>query len=203
MNRGSDRRAWLIAGSLCLLLVAGITYKVSSSAPQAPAPDMANTGAAPPERAPDISQMSPRERFDRLFNRIMLAAERGESDQVQRFTPMALGAYHQLDTIDADARYHAAVIHLQVGSLPQARALADTILAHTPGHLFGYLVLGTAAQIEKDTGAERRAQQGFLTHYRTEMAANRAEYLDHRPALEEFKQEAERADRADKAGIAE
>ena len=42
--------------------------------------------------------MTPRERFDRLFNRIMQAAERGDSAQVERFTPMALGAYHQLDT---------------------------------------------------------------------------------------------------------
>jgi hypothetical protein len=195
LRRDSDRRAWLIAGSLCLLLVAGITYKVSSSAPQPSAPDMANAGAALPERAPDISRMSPRERFDRLFNRIMLAAERGESDQVQQFTPMALGAYQQLDTVDADARYHAAVIHLQVGSLPHARALADTILAQTPGHLFGYLVRGTAAQIEKDTRAARRAQQDFLTHYPTEMAANRAEYLDHKPALDEFKQKAESVNR--------
>ncbi len=194
-QRASDRRTWLIAGGLCVALVAGITYKVSSSAPQTPVPDMANTGAGPPERAPDISQMSPRERFDRLFNRIMQAAERGESDQVERFTPMALGAYQQLDTVDADARYHAAVIHLQVGSLLQARALADTILAQTPGHLFGYLVRGTAARIEQDPVAERRAQQDFLTHYGRETAANRAEYRDHKPALDEFKQEAESVNR--------
>src|SRR2546423_1717293 len=50
--------------------------------------------------APDISQMSPRERFDRLFNRIMQAAQQGDSAQVQRFTPMALGAYAQLDSVD-------------------------------------------------------------------------------------------------------
>ena len=180
-----------MAGTLCVILVAGITYKVSSSAPQPAAPDMANAGAGQPERAPDISRMSPRERFDRLFNRIMQAAERGESDQVQRFTPMALGAYQQLDTVDADARYHAAVIHLQVGSLPQARALADTILTQTPGHLFGYLIRGTAAGIENDAGAERRAQQDFLSHYEREMAANRLEYVDHKAVVEEFRQEAQ------------
>jgi hypothetical protein len=182
----------LIAGTVCVLLVAGITYRVSSSTPQPAAPDMANAGVSSAQRAPDISRMSPRERFDRLFNRIMQAAEQGDSEQVEQFTPMALGAYQQLDTVDADARYHAAVIHLQAGNLPQARALADTILALAPGHLFGSVVRGTAARIAKDPEAERRAQQEFLANYQREMAANRVEYLDHRPVLEEFRTEAER-----------
>ena len=38
-----------------------------------------------------------------------------------------------------------------------AAALADTILAETPGHLFGYIVRGTAAQL---TGDRRRAGAG-------------------------------------------
>jgi hypothetical protein len=188
----SDRRAWTVAGALCLLLVGGIVYKVSS-APEPVAPDMANTGASSGERAPDISDMSPRERFDRLFNRIMQAAERGESNQVAQFTPMALGAYAQLDTRDIDARYHAAIIHLQADNIPQARALADTILSEAPGHLFGYLIRGTAARLQGDAAAETQAEREFLTHYQTEMAAKRVEYLEHRPALDEFRQEAEKA----------
>ena len=48
---------------------------------------------------------------------------------------MALGAYAQLDTIDVDARYHAAVIHLQAGNLAQAKTLADTILAEQKENL--------------------------------------------------------------------
>jgi hypothetical protein len=179
-----------MAGALCVLLVGGIAYKVSSSSPQPVSPDMANVGN-PEGRAPDISGMTPRERFDRLFNRIMQAAEQGSSDQVAQFTPMALGAYQQLDTVDADARYHAAVIHLQAGNLDQARALADTILAETPGHLFGYLVRGTAARIEGNREAERRAQRDFLKRFPAESAAKRVEYLEHRPVLDEFRAEAE------------
>jgi hypothetical protein len=173
-----------------VVLVAGIAYKVSSSAPEPVAPDMANTGAISAERAPDISGMTPRERFDRLFNRIMQAAERGDAAEVQRFTPMALGAYQQLDARDVDARYHAAVIHLQAGNLPPARALADTILAEAPGHLFGYLVRGTAARLGNDSAARIRAEREFLENYRAEMAANRVEYLEHKPVIEEFKAEA-------------
>src|SRR5215208_1740663 len=102
------RAAWITAALLCLVLVGGIVYQVSSAAPRN-APDMANAGAVsardelaggdyaggspPAVRAPDISGMTPRERFDRLFNRIMQAAERGDSLEVRRFTPMALGAY--------------------------------------------------------------------------------------------------------------
>jgi hypothetical protein len=185
----SERRAWLVAGALCLLLVGGIVYKVSSASPQPVAPDMANAGVASGQ-APDISGMAPRERFDRLFNRIMQAAERGDSLQVAQFTPMALGAYQQLDTRDIDARYHAAVIHLQVGDFRPAQALADTILTEAPGHLFGYVIRGTAARIQGDVGAEARAQREFLAHYQAEMAKKRVEYLEHGPVLEEFKAEA-------------
>jgi hypothetical protein len=191
----SEHRAWIVAGALCFLLVGGIVYKVSSSSPQPLAPDMANAGnvavgqgrAGP---APDISKMTPRERFDRLFNRIMQAAEQGDSLQVAQFTPMALGAYQQLDTRDVDARYHAAVIHLQVGDIPAAQALADTILKQSPDHLFGYIIRGTAAHIQGDSAAEARAHRDFLAHYQAEMAKNRVEYLEHGPVVEEFKSEA-------------
>jgi hypothetical protein len=121
----------------------------------------------------------------------MQAAEQGASDQVAQFTPMALGAYQQLDTRDVDARYHAGVIHLQAGNLAQAKALADTILAEAPGHLFGYVLRGTAARIEGNTEAERRAQREFLARFPAESSARRVEYLEHGPVLDEFKKEAE------------
>ncbi len=201
--RGSERGAWLFACAMCLLLVGAIVYQVVSKRPAPVAPEMANAGAVGPDGspgpAPDISRMTPRERFDRLYNRIMQAAERGDSVQIARFTPMALAAYDQLDSIDADARYHAAVIRLQTGDLSGARALADTILADAPGHLFGYLIRGTAAQIAKDTAGLSGARADFLAHYDQEMGSKRVEYLEHKPVIEEFKTEAERAERAEKA----
>jgi hypothetical protein len=59
---------------------------------------------------PDLSTMSPRERFDRLFNRIMTAAEAGNAAEVTTFLPMARMAYAQLDTVNIDARYHMAML---------------------------------------------------------------------------------------------
>ena len=120
----------------------------------------------------------------------MQAAEQGDTAQVRRFTPMALGAYAQLDTIDVDARYHAAVIRLQTGDIAGAHALADTILEQSPNHLFGYIVRGTAATLADDPGARSQAEREFLRRYDREMAAGRPEYRDHAPVIEEFKKEA-------------
>src|SRR5437773_191904 len=78
-------------------------------------------------RAPDISQMSPDERANRLFNRVMILAEAGRNDSVRFFLPMALGAYSQLPTLDADARYHMGLLQLAGGDPSAALAQADTI----------------------------------------------------------------------------
>lgn len=185
-----------------MVLVGAILLKVSRGAPAPVAPDMPNAGAAASQpgpagsaggagAAPDISQMSPRERFDRLFNRIMSAAEQGDSAQVERFTPMALGAYAQLDSADIDARYHAAVLRIQTGDLAGALALADTIQAEQPAHLFADLIRGSVAEARGDAAARARASRDFLAHYDAEMKANRVEYLEHGPALDEFKRQAE------------
>jgi len=195
---GSERSAWIFAGTLSALLVGVIVYNVVTQEPAPRIPDMANAAAAagdsagPAAAPPDISRMTPRERFDRLFNRIMLAAEQGDSAQVRRFTPMALGAYAQLDTVDVDARYHAAVLRLQTGDIAGAHALADTILEQSPDHLFGYLVRGTAATLADDPGARTQAERELLRRYDPEMAANRPEYRDHAPVIEEFRKAATR-----------
>jgi hypothetical protein len=159
---------------------------------------MANAGSSSGMTgpAPDISGMTPRERFDRLFNRIMQASERGDSAEIERFTPMALGVYQQLERRDADARYHASVLHLQVGGIAAALALADTLLAESPGHLFGYLVRGEAARLRNDSAASAQARRDFMEHYDSEIRAARVEYLDHKPVLDEFRTEAERAIKA-------
>ena len=193
---GSERSAWIFAATMSALLVGVIIYNVVTEQPAPRIPDMANVGAAAGDTtaragaAPDISQLTPRERFDRLFNRVMQAADQGDTAQVQRFSPMALGAYAQLDTVDVDARYHAAVIRLQTGDIAGAHALADTILEQSPDHLFGYLVRGTAATLADDPGARTQAEREFLRRYDREIAAGRPEYRDHAPVLEEFRREA-------------
>ncbi len=189
----------MVAGALALLLVGAIVWRVDRGTSAPVIPDMANPGAtqgpfaggAPGGRAPDISAMSRRERFDRLFNRVMAAAERGDSVTVVTFMPMALGAYGQLDTVDVDARYHAALLLLHADSVPAALALADTIEAAEPGHLFGYLVRGAAADRAQSDTMRRQAYRDFLAHYDAEQRAGRLEYREHQAAIDDFRKQAE------------
>jgi hypothetical protein len=166
---------------------------------QAPAPPPAGIGEPVGEvdaigaSPPDLSTMSPRERFNRLYNRIMRGAESGDEATVSRFTPMALMAYAQLDTIDADARFHAALLRVHTGDAAAARALGDTVLQQTPGHLFGYVILGTVARWQKNEPALRKAYAGFLQHYDAEMKLGREEYAEHSTSLNDFRQAARAA----------
>ena len=143
---------------------------------------------------PDLTTLSPRERFDRLYNRVMRAAETGNTDEVARFAPMAFAAYRQLPAVDADARYHAAVLHLHVaGDTALALRLADSIAADIPRHLFAALIRGTAGRQAGNPGLLAAAQRDLLAAWEEEQQADRPEYRDHRTMLEQFRDAALRA----------
>jgi hypothetical protein len=162
----------------------------ADAAPVAPGGD----GGAPP----DLATMTPRERFDRLYRRVMGAAESGDTATTARFAPMALVAYSQLDTVDADARYHAAVLQLHVrGDTTAALRLADTVLAANPHHLFGFLIRGTVARLAGEARPLDAAYDGFLAAWDAEIKAARPEYRDHRPMLDQFHQAALESRRKD------
>ncbi len=146
--------------------------------------------SAAEESPPDISRMSPRERFNRLYNRVMQAAQAGDEATVSRFTPMALMAYAQLDTVDADARYHAALLQVHTGDVNASRALGDSILRQNPGHLFGYMIQGTVARFQKDPKALSRAYAAFLKQYDGEIKLGRPEYSEHQTSLQDFRKAA-------------
>ena len=136
--------------------------------------------------------MSPAERANRLFNRVMILAEAGKEDSVRFFLPMALGAYSQLPELDADARYHIGLLQLAGGDPAAALAQADTIHRTTPTHLFIYVLRAHAYQQQGNTQQERRAYSDFLRNEPAETAKNRPEYADHRDAVTSFKTEASR-----------
>jgi hypothetical protein len=183
--------AWILAGAAALVALLVVVWRVGGARPTEP-PDMGNAGNIqgagdlPAGRAPDISAMSPRQRFDRLYERVVRAAEAGDSLTVVQFAPMALGAYALLDTVNSDARYHAAMIQLTIGEVAAALALADTIQATAPEHLFADIVRGEAADRQNDTAGLNRAYQRFLDHYDRELRAGRIEYDEHRPILDDF-----------------
>ena len=192
---GGARKAWMAAVGVGAALLFGILAMVirgGSGAPPAASPTPAaplasgDGGGTPP----DLSTMTPRERFDRLYNRIMRASEAGDQQTVTTFTPMALQAYEQLDSVDADARFHLATLKLHTGDVAGATAIADTLLRENPDHLFGYVIRGTVARWEKNEVAMAKAYGDFLARYDKEIAANRIEYTDHKRMLDDFRQSA-------------
>jgi hypothetical protein len=75
---------------------------------------------------------------------------------------------------------------VHTGNADESRALADTILAEDPGHLFGYVVRGTVARFRKDQKELNRAYRGFLKQYDGEMKRKRPEYSEHETSLNDF-----------------
>jgi hypothetical protein len=181
----------MVAGGASLALIGAIVWFVARGAPEPATPDMANpgstAGAELSGRAPDISKLTPQERFDRLFDRVTRAASVGDTVQVAQFTPMALGAYAQLDSISNDSRFHAAMLRFNVGDFTGSLALADTIESSVPGHLFAAMIRGNVATAQNDQAALQKSYREFLASYDREMAANRVEYLDHKPVVDEFR----------------
>ena len=190
---GRERLAWLVAGIAVVVLSVVVLWRGGALRP-APPPEMANPGnqtGAAPGQPPDISNMSPEERFDRLWDRVMRAAEAGDSGTVTQFSPMALGAYNMLPSVNADQRFHAALLYLAIADYPAATALADTILAQSPGHLFGYIIRGDVADRKNQLKPLNQAYRDFLSHYDAELKSGRPEYGDHRPLLDSFRTRAQ------------
>lgn len=143
-----------------------------------------------PEPPPLLDGLSSRDRFDTLYNRVMRASERGDEGTVMTYAPQALEAYAALDQVDADARYHAAMIRLHTGDPAGAAALADTISQGEPNHLFGFVLRGTVARWEGNEGLLAEQLAAFLRHYDAEMALGRVEYGHHGFILNQFLGEA-------------
>ncbi len=188
---------WALAGAALGALVTVVAMRgVGAGAGNRERGAEPTEAAAPGPRtaAPDISQMSPEERANRLFNRVMILAEAGKNDSVLFFLPMALGAYGQLPSLDADARYHVGLLQLAGGDTNGALAQADTIRQSIPTHLFIYVLRAHAYQQLRNVQEERRAYADFLHNEAAELARKRPEYgADaHQDALTSFHKEAER-----------
>jgi hypothetical protein len=196
----SERNAWIVAGGIVAILLAVIVYKMLAGDTAGPrTPDMANAGNSAPGQqidaggglptgpAPDISNLTPHERFLRLNNRVMEAASRGDTTTVVNFSPMAIGAYEQLDSVDNDLRYHAAVLNAQVGRVAEALALTDTMLTEIPGYLLAYVVRGDIAEFQRDPARLAKARSDFLAAWDRENGVRRVEYADHRDVLDQFR----------------
>jgi hypothetical protein len=181
------RAAFLAAAIAVVLAAVTLARRSASVVPEAEATPAA---AAPAAMPTDISRLSPAERFDRLYRRVMQGARTGDT-MATRFAPMALAAFEMLDTVDADTRYHAALIKLHLGDAAGAGAFGDSILARDSSHLLGWVARGMALRWQRDTARLPAVYAGFRRHAAAELARGRPEYQEHQMILGEFRQAAE------------
>ncbi len=144
-------------------------------------------------RAPDISNLSPQERADRLYNRVMLLASQGKVDSVQFFAPMALTAYQMLAPLNADQRYDMGRIGEVVGAIPLAKAQADSILRENPNHLLGLILEARLATLVGDTTQLRSWERKLLAAEKSEAAKKRDEYVRHQDDISNALQQARKS----------
>ena len=177
---------WTVGGVVAaVLIVAAIAVQRSSAPPEPARVPTTATGTT------DISQMSPRERANRLFDRVMRSSEAGDTTDVRFFAPMAIQAHEMMGTLDADARYHLGLIHMVAGDPASAVTQGDSILATIPTHLYGFMLRAQAARALGNATAARQADAGFLRNYEAESGANRPEYQEHPGLIERYRTEAQ------------
>lgn len=140
---------------------------------------IADGGQSAGMRASDISSLSPEERADRLYNRVMLLASEGKVDSVQFFAPMALTAYQMLAPLNVRQRYDMGRIGEVAGALPLAKAQADSILRENPSHLLGLILEARMATLAGDSARLHSYERKLLAAEKTEMAKKLDEYIRH------------------------
>ena len=142
-----------------------------------------SAGAVPlgagPMQAPDISSMSPEERADRLFNRVMRLSSEGKADSAAFFGPMALGALEALAPLNAHRRYDMGLVALVSGDVSRATAQGDTILTQRPTHLLGLALAARGADARGDPTASKNFRRRLLAAESTERERALPEYTDH------------------------
>lgn len=141
-------------------------------------------GGAAGERAPDISSLSPQERADRLFNRVMRYGEEGKLDSARIFAPMAIQAYEMAGPLDAHRRYDMGMIAVVAGDAGIAKAQADTILTTSKTHLLGLVLAMKAAGLRQDATARADYQKRIIAAAPAERAKGLKEYEDHKPDID-------------------
>ena len=155
----------------------------------APFAAMGGAGAAGGARAPDISQLSPTDIANRLFDRVMRLNDQGKADSVAFFAPMAVQAYQMVEQeqghpLDADQRFDVGRIGEVAGALQIAKAQADTILQQQPDHLLGLLLAAQAAKLSGNTSALNQYKATFERVKTRELAKNLPEYKRHKADID-------------------
>ena len=192
---GGQNLAWWISGAamFALIVVVGLNM-VRPGPPAAPttggmtAPAAGAAGTGTP---PDISQMSPIEAADRLFNRVMTSVSVGDSAAAQQFLPMAIAAYNRARPLTLDGLFHLSMLNRTAGNLEAGLDNALEILEEDPNHLLG---LASAAEAAIELGELDEAAthyQRLLEVYDAQIERPLEEYQMHSTIVDVLKDDAE------------
>jgi Double zinc ribbon len=153
---------------------------MQGATPIGPSVDAGGAPAGAVPRAPDISQLTPEQRAERLYDRIMTEHEAGRQDAVRSFLPMARAAYEMIGPLNLDQRYDLGRLGEVGGDTALARTQADTILKARPTHLLGLILAARVARLEGSDARARGFDARLLAAEPAERAAGLPEYLLHR-----------------------
>ena len=178
---------WVVAAIALLAMIGLVAAQRIADARSGQAPLQPVAG-----RAPDISQFTPRQAANVLYERVMRLQGEGKSDSVAFFATMAMQAFGMLDSLDADARYDLGRIAEIAGAYPVARAQADTILQRQPSHLLGLVLAARVAAATGDSRARREFERRLLEAEPAESGKRLPEYEAHAPEIQQALAEARR-----------
>lgn len=189
-GRSSASRTSILVYSVAALSIIGATLVAvfltygNRGEPARPAVESATRQ---PTSTVDLSTMTPRQAADRLFNRVMSASERGDTEEVARFAPMAVAAYGRVRNLDTDARYHLGLLYLQLDEPEQVHEQIAIMKQDAPRHLLALVLEHDVTSRAGDNEAAARAAAEFEAAYGDEMAAARPEYEAHQFAIDRFR----------------
>ncbi len=179
-------KSWVVAaGVTAIALLAIVAWFTAAKVPDEPPVRAFDLAAS------DLAQMTPRALADQLFDRVMIAQERGDRASVDDVRSMAVQAYALLGRMDADARYHVGLLHAGGGNLAQTQLQADSLAAEVPSHLFVFLLRASA--VDGDAAVLAGIYEAFLDNYDPEIASAKDEYAAHANSIKAFLAEAKAA----------
>ena len=176
----SNNLPWILGALAFVVLVVIFAAQRASQTPPSAMPPGAPTGAA----AVDISSMTPQERANRLFDRIMRLSEEGKRDSVELFASMAIPVYESLGPLDLDARYDLGRIAQVSAQLELAQAQADTILQQAPDHLLGLVLAISVADAQGNQSQRATLERRLVAAETSQLARDVPEYARHRSDID-------------------
>lgn len=183
---------WGLAAVALVALVAVVMLRDPQTVAQSGSGANGQSAMGQAGPAPSIANMSPSERANRLYVRVMSYAEQGKVDSVATFAPMVLAAHEMLTTPTVDERYHFGRVAEVVGESTIATAQADTILAAHPQSLLGLLLAARAARMRNDAPSAAKFDQRLLNAVEQERATRNPDYESHQQEIDRALADAKR-----------